>query len=117
MEISKKIVRVFIWVVILFYSILFLNINLLSFKLLFAFLTFILIILQTILSKKSYANKFWEFIGTGILSGLVVSLFRDVASNSLTPIIIIMYILGFFTSIFLVMISLLGEQPFKSPHP
>ena len=74
------------------------------------FFIYLLIILNSILSKKDWSNKFFGDVGIGIIAGLIVSFFRDVIEKSLDPTIISMYILLFVSSIVFILIGLSGKE-------
>lgn len=75
-----------------------------------AIMIIIYVILIAMINKKSYANKIWERVGIGIISGGTVSLFRDTAENTLTKMKIITYFMLFIISIILTIMGLLGQE-------
>jgi len=76
----------------------------------FAILCLTEVIIFSLISKRSYANKFWETIGMGMYSGLIVSLFRDIVQNSFTSFLKIMYVMGFITATILIFIGVSGSD-------
>jgi len=99
--------QIFLWIAIIITLVIFFLTKTFWVRIALGCLLFILIIKNTSILKKDYSNKIFEAIGVGMISGFIVSLYRDIATGN--PIIYPLYIAGFAVAIVLLIIGISGK--------
>ena len=105
-----KPLRLIVWVMIFLDLIVFLSIKDSIPKIIFGGIISIFLIMNSFMSKKDNSNKLLESVGIGIISGLLVSLFRDASQRLFTPQTISMYIIGFIVGVIFILKGIGGIE-------
>jgi len=109
---KRTTLNIIYWIILIIFLILFFILSGIP-RIFLGFLMFVLLIYYASITINSWSHKFWEDIGIALIGGLIVSLFKDVATNNFNNQIIPMYIMGFVTGIVLLFMGVVGLQENK----